>query len=55
MKETLENTLINKTFLAFYKKLLFEEESPLKLNNFNSIIELDNNFFFQFQYFIKKR
>lgn len=42
-KEILENTLILQIFSAFCEKLIFEVKSPLKPNNLNSIIELNNN------------
>ncbi len=41
-KKTLEDTLVLQIFCAFCEKLFFEIESPLKLNNFDSIINLDN-------------
>ena len=41
-KKTLEDTLVLQIFSAFCEKLLFEIEDPLKLNNLDSIINLDN-------------
>jgi len=42
-KRILENTLILQIFSDFCEKLIFEVESPLKLNNLNSRIKLKNN------------
>nr|BDN79683.1 Component of 2-MD heteromeric AAA-ATPase complex [Ditrichum rhynchostegium] len=42
-KKILENSLILQIFSAFCEKLIFEVESPLKLNNLNSTIKLDKN------------
>nr|YP_009682215.1 Ycf2 [Fissidens nobilis]QDQ38638.1 Ycf2 [Fissidens nobilis] len=55
-KKILGNTLILQIFSAFCKKLVFEVESPLKLNNLNSTIKLDkNNNFFSIPIFYKKK
>nr|QWW92618.1 hypothetical protein [Schistidium sp. 49138] len=42
-EKIIENTLILQIFSAFCEKLIFEVESPLKPNNLNSVIKLDNN------------
>ena len=42
-KRIVENTLILQIFSAFCEKLIFEVENPLKSNNLNSTIKLDNN------------
>jgi hypothetical protein len=42
-KKVLKNVLILEIFSAFCEKLIFEVESPLKTNKFNSIIKLDKN------------
>nr|BDW36627.1 Component of 2-MD heteromeric AAA-ATPase complex [Streblotrichum convolutum] len=42
-KKIIENDLILEIFSLFCEKLIFEVESPLKKNSFNSIIKLDNN------------
>ena len=55
-KKILENTLILQIFSAFCEKLIFEVESPLKLNNLNSTIKLDNNNnFFSIPIFFQKK
>ena len=42
-EKIIKNTLILQIFFAFCEKLIFEVESPLKSNNLNSAIKLDNN------------
>nr|QWW92537.1 hypothetical chloroplast RF21 [Amphidium sp. 49156] len=55
-KKILENTLILQIFSAFCEKLIFEVENPLKSNNLNSTIKLDNNNnFFSIPIFYEKK
>jgi len=42
-EKILEDALVIQIFSAFCEKLIFEIENPLKLDNFNSIIKLDED------------
>nr|YP_009912479.1 hypothetical protein [Bartramia pomiformis]QLJ53761.1 hypothetical protein [Bartramia pomiformis] len=59
-QKILKDTLVLQIFSAFCEKLIFEIENPLKLNDFNSTIKLNNDnyntkFFFSIPIYYKKK